>query len=140
MSGKIIIVEDDIFLQEFYKLFFKKVGREVVLLEDPDKVVKEIQTGLVDLIIMDVNLRNTILDSKRIDGIQFSRFIKIQFRSYNIPIILITAYPLSSLGDNVLEESMADDFLIKPIADLNKLVEKINKVVCQKNERQSINC
>lgn len=135
MLRKILIVEDDIFLQEFYKLFFKKVGGEIILVEDPDKVIDEIQTGMVDLIIMDVNLRNTVLNSKRIDGIQFSRFIKIQFRSYNIPILLITAYPLSSLGDNVLEESMADDFLLKPIADFNKLVEKINKVVHRKNER-----
>ncbi len=132
---KIIIIEDDAFLQDFYKLFFKKVGGETIILENADEVLKEIHSGGVDLIIMDINLRNTYLNSQKVDGIKFSRYIKENFYHLKIPILLITAYPLSSFGENVLEVSLADDYLIKPIADYNQLIEKINKLVFVQNER-----
>lgn len=134
---KIIIVEDDTFLQDFYKLFFKKFGSEIIILEDADEIVKEIENGGIDLIIMDINLRNTMLGKEKIDGIKLSRHIKRTFRHISIPILLITAYPISSFGENVLEDSLADDYLLKPIADYNKLVNKINKLVYADNERQS---
>lgn len=126
---KILIVEDDAFLQDFYKVFFKKIGGEIIILEDGDEILKVISSGGVELILMDINLRNTYLNSHRVDGIKFSRYIKEHFNYLHIPIILITAYPLSSFGNNILEDSLADDYLIKPIVDYNKLVEKINKLV-----------
>ncbi len=135
MLKKIIIVEDDTFLQDFYRLFFKKIGANVLIIEDTDTIIKEIQTGEVDLIIMDINLRNTMLNNQRIDGAKLSRYIKLNFAQFRIPILLITAYSVSSLNESLLDESLADDYLLKPIADLNQLIEKINKLVFDKNER-----
>jgi len=129
MLKKVIIVEDDIFLQDFYKIFFKKFGAEVLILENVDDILKELHLGNVDLIILDVNLRNTMLSSKRIDGIMLSQYIKRNYGHLKVPILLITAYPSTSFGDSILEKSMADDYLLKPIADYNKLVDKINKLV-----------
>lgn len=126
---KIIIVEDDAFLQDFYKIFFKKVGAEVFIIEDPDELVRSVQKERPDIIIMDINLRNSMLGSQKVDGIKLSRYIKQNFGKLNIPILLITAYALSTFGENVMEESLADDYLIKPISDYNKLIEKINKLV-----------
>ena len=128
--NKIIIVEDDSFLQDFYKIFFKKVGGEVFIIEDPNELVKSILKSRPDIIIMDINLRNSMLGSQKIDGIKLSRYIKQNFYHLHIPILLITAYALSTFGENVMEDSMADDYLIKPIVDYNKLIEKINKLVC----------
>lgn len=135
MLKKIIIVEDDAFLQDFYKVFFKKIGGEVLIQENADVILTEISKGGVELVIMDINLRNTYLNNQRIDGIKFSRYIKETFRHIQVPILLITAYPISSFGDNLLEDSLADDYLVKPIVDYNKLVDKINKLVISKNER-----
>jgi len=133
--GRVLIIEDDSFLQDFYRLFFKKIGGQVVIVEDGMKVLEEIAGGDVDLIIMDVNLRNTYLHGSKIDGIQFSKYIKMNYPQLHIPILLITAYPVSSMGNNMLEESMADDYLIKPITDYNQLVHKINQLVFAQNER-----
>jgi CheY-like chemotaxis protein len=132
---KIIIVEDDIFLQDFYKLFFKKIGANVSIIEDPDELVQSLEKEKTDLIIMDINLRNSMLGNKKIDGLKLSRFIKLNFGHLHIPILLITAYALSSFGDNVFEDSLADDYMIKPISDYNKLIEKINKLVYVHDER-----
>lgn len=126
---KILIIEDDIFLQDLYKIFFKKIGAEIILAEDSDDILRYISEGEIELIIMDVNLRNTNLNSMRIDGIKFSRYIKEHFRNQNIPIILVTAYPVSSFGSNILEDSLADDYLIKPITDYNHLIGKINNLI-----------
>lgn len=126
---KILIIEDDIFLQDLYRIFFKKIGATIILAENSDDILNLINDGEIELIIMDINLRNTNLNSQRIDGIKFSRYIKERFHSLFIPIILVTAYPLSSFGNNVLEESMADDYLIKPITDYNQLIEKINNLI-----------
>lgn len=132
---RVLIVEDDIFLQDFYRLFFKKIKSEVVIKEDGTDILNEIISGNVDLIIMDINLRNTYLNGMRIDGIRFSHYIKTNYPQLAMPILLITAYPVNSFGENVLEESMADDYLIKPITDYNQLVNKINKLVFAPNER-----
>jgi CheY-like chemotaxis protein len=46
--------------------------------------------------------------------------------------MLVTAYPIESFGNNLLEDSMADDYLLKPITDYNQLIEKINNLVSVK--------
>jgi CheY-like chemotaxis protein len=132
---KILIVEDDVFSQDFYRLFFRKIGGEILIIENADEIVGKIQEDQVDLIIMDINLKNTKLGSLKMDGIRLSRYIKEEFGYLKIPILLVTAYPLSSFGENVLEDSHADDYLVKPIADFNTLIDKINKLVLYKNER-----
>lgn len=132
---RVLIVEDDIFLQDFYRLFFKKIKCDVVIKEDGTDIINEIISGNVDLIIMDINLRNTYLNGLRVDGIRFSRYIKTNYPGLAMPILLITAYPVNSFGENMLEESLADDYLIKPITDYNQLVNKINKLVFAQNER-----
>lgn len=129
MLGKILIVEDDLFLQDFYRLFFKKIGGEILILEDGQKIIDEISNGKINLIIMDINLRNTYLNDQKIDGIKLSRYIKINFPNFSIPILLVTAYSQLSMRDEFLKDSLADDILVKPIVDYNQLIEKINKLV-----------
>lgn len=129
MIGKIIIIEDDTFLQDFYKLFFKKIGKEIILLENGDELVSEIENGNVNLVVMDINLRNTFLNGRKIDGVGLSRHIKINYSSLKIPILLVTAYSFASGKDKFLEDSLADDYLVKPIIDYNQLIDKINKLV-----------
>jgi len=129
MLGKILIVEDDLFLQDFYRLFFKKIGGEILILEDGNKIIDEISKGEINLIIMDINLRNTYLNDQKIDGIKLSRYIKINFPNYSLPILLVTAYSQLSMRDVFLKDSLADDIIVKPIVDYNQLIEKINKLV-----------
>lgn len=129
---KILVIEDDIFLQDFYRLFFKKIGAETILLEDGDKIIENIESGEISLIIMDINLRNTYLKNQKMDGIKLSRFIKINYPNFRIPILLVTAYSNEKMISEYLSDSLADDIFIKPITDYNQLIEKINKLVFNK--------
>lgn len=131
-NNKILIVEDDNILQEFYRILFRKLGIDIIILEDGDKIISTLQNENISLIIMDINLRNTYLNSEKYDGIKLSRYIKENFNNSSIPIILVTAYSPNYCGDNLLRDSLADDYILKPIVSFDKLIQKVNRLL---NER-----
>jgi len=130
MTGKkIIIVEDDPFSQDFYKFIFAKAGYEPVIIEEGEKIIEALKQGGTSLIIMDINLKNTFLNGERTDGMKLSRFIKQDKQISSVPILLITAYTASNIGKSFFEESLAEDYITKPILDFNLLINKVNKLI-----------
>lgn len=129
MSKKIIIVEDDPFSQDFYKFIFSKAGYEPVIIEEGDRVIETLKRENVLLVIMDINLKNTYLNGEKTDGMKLSKAIKQDMQIAKIPILLITAYTASNIGKNFFEESLAEDFITKPILDFNLLINKVNKLI-----------
>lgn len=121
----ILIVEDDPFAHDFYRFIFKKAGHQVIILEESERIIEVVKKNEVSFIIMDINLKNSYLNNERIDGIFLSRYIK-QHVSSEIPILLVSAYSASIKGNKFLQESLAEDFILKPIVDINLLLEKIN--------------
>jgi two-component system, cell cycle response regulator DivK len=129
MSKKIIIVEDDPFSQDFYKFIFSKAGYEPVIIEEGDKLLEILRNEDIKLVIMDINLKNTYLKGEKTDGMKLSRVIKQDKQIAKIPILLITAYTASNIGKNFFEESLAEDFITKPILDFNLLINKVTKLI-----------
>ena len=129
MERYIIIVEDDPFTQEFYKYLFAKTKFKISIIEDGDKVIENLASGNVCMLIMDINLKNSFLKGKRIDGVCLSRHIKQNESFSKIPILLVTAYQKNVGPNNFLEDSLADDYIVKPIVDYNELIKKVNKLV-----------
>lgn len=131
-SKKILIIEDDSLLQEFYRILFRKLGMDIIILEDGEEIINAIKSNEIILIIMDINLKNTYLNSEKYDGIKLSRYIKENFNNFVIPIILVTAYSPNYVGDNLLRDSLADDIILKPIVSFEKLIQKVKRLI---NER-----
>jgi len=131
-NHKILIIEDDNILQEFYRILFRKLGIDIIILEDGEKIISTIKNEKISLIIIDINLRNTYLNSEKYDGIKLSRYIKENFNNLVLPIILVTAYSPNYCGENLLRESLADDIILKPIISFDKLIQKVNRFI---NER-----
>ena len=125
----ILIVEDDPFTIDFYLFIFKRAGYNPIVNEDGDKVLDILQSTDVSLIIMDINLKNTYLKGEKIDGIKLSSVIKHDERFSRVPVMLVTAYSPAIKGDEFYKESMAEDYITKPIIDFNLLIEKVNKLV-----------
>lgn len=123
----ILVVEDDPFANDFYKYILKKAGFLAIIMEDGDEIVNEVKNSEIHLIIMDINLKNTYFKGEKIDGIQLSRYIKLNL-SLDIPILLVTAYSSLMKGNKFLDESLADAYITKPIIDINTLLEKINLI------------
>lgn len=129
MKEKIIIVEDDPFSKDFYKIIFERAGYEPFILEDGDLVLQKLAENKISVIIMDINLKNTYLDNVKINGIKLSRAIKEDIRFCNIPVILVSAYSDTFKDVDLLGESLADDFITKPIIDFNLFLKKINSFI-----------
>lgn len=129
MSKKIIIVEDDPFSQDFYKFIFTKAGYEPAIIEEGDRLLETLKNEDIKLVIMDINLKNTYLKGEKTDGMKLSRVIKQDKQIAKIPILLITAYTASNIGKNFFEESLAEDFITKPILDFNLLINKVTKLI-----------
>lgn len=126
---KIIVVEDDRITQQFYKIFFNKNGLETVITDDGDIVLKTLINDDIGLILMDINLNNTYLNTEKIDGIQLSQAIKSDKRLKNIPLVLVTASSLSSQLKYFLNESKAEEIITKPILDYKCFLNKINNYI-----------
>ncbi len=125
----IIVVEDDPFSQEFYKYLLKREGYLPLIIEEGDLLFKELKNGSISLIIMDINLKNTYLNDEKVDGVILSRLVKENPKYLEIPILLVTAYSLVTDGPGFFKESLAEDYITKPIMDYNLLLEKIKKLV-----------
>ena len=125
----IIVVEDDPFSQEFYKYLLKREGYLPLIIEEGDLLFNELKNGAISLIIMDINLKNTYLNDEKVDGVILSRLVKENPEYFGIPILLVTAYSLVTDGPGFFKESLAEDYITKPIMDYNLLLNKIKKLV-----------
>jgi two-component system, cell cycle response regulator DivK len=133
MKKKVIIMEDDLFLTEFYSFVFNKIGYESEILEDGDVFFQKLNSDRYDLILMDLSLKNTYLAEKKVDGVELSRLVKESNQLKNIPIILVTAHQVDYQSKHLFVESLANDYIIKPITDVRTFIDKINSVI-EKNQ------
>jgi CheY-like chemotaxis protein len=124
----ILIVEDDPFTQDFYNFLLKRAGYNVIIMEDGDSIIKELESDDINLVIMDVSLKNSSINGEKINGIHLTRYIKQNISKY-IPVLLITAYSPDIKLSKFLEESLAEDYIIKPITDFNSLLHKIHTLI-----------
>lgn len=102
-----------------------------MVLEDGDKLFEELEKEKVDLVIMDINLKNTYHREKKVDGIYLSRMIKENLELKKVPVLLVTAYSISADGPKFFEDSLADDYITKPIVDFRILLDKINTLISE---------
>lgn len=131
MEKKIIIVEDDPFTQEFYKYLFSKTKYPTQVIEDGDKLMEVVRQKEAGLIIMDINLKNSYMNGEKVDGVILSKHIKKVEGITNIPILLVTAYQKNVGPNNYFEDSLADDYIVKPILDYNDLLNKVNNLIAK---------
>lgn len=82
-SGKILIAEDDLFLQRMYTAKFIKEGLDVVTASDGEKAMAIIKSEPIDLVFLDI-----IMPKK--DGFAVLEEIKADPKLKNIPVVLLT--------------------------------------------------
>ena len=126
MPSRIIIVEDDKLIAKYFKLLLtRKGGFDVTVTEDPEKVVKMAREKKVDLILMDVALSKSYYRGAEVDGLMVTRILKINPKTVKIPVILATAHAMVGDKETFLKETLADDYISKPIVDPDEFISKI---------------
>ena len=102
---KILIIEDDSAIAEIEKDYLTLSGLDAAIITDGKKGLEEAQSGLYDLILLDLMLPGT-------DGFSICRMLREQL---DIPILIVSARrddidKIRSLGFG------ADDYIEKPFS------------------------
>ncbi len=131
MGNRIIVMEDDKFLREFYSFVFRKMKITADILEDGDLFFQKLEAEHYDLVIMDLSLKNTYYNNEKVDGVALSRMVKKNNKLKHIPVIVVTAHLVNYHSKHLFDDSLADDYVIKPIGDVNVFIEKIENTIEQ---------
>lgn len=118
---KILIIEDDIFLQNLEANKLKKDNYEVVVASTGDEAIQKLNEPEIDIILLDLILPG-------IDGFDVLKKIKETEGVKNIPVIVFSN--LSEEKDiKRAKELGAKEFMVKSNFSLNELADKINSVL-----------
>jgi two-component system cell cycle response regulator DivK len=107
VGKRVLVVEDD--AQNSYLIGFilEKSGYEVITAADGEQALAEVESGLPDLILMDMLL-------PKMNGYEATRRIKARPDAKGIPIVALTAYSMKGDREKILE-SGCDGYISKPI-------------------------
>ncbi|MCT8139305.1 response regulator transcription factor [Anaerobacillus sp. CMMVII] len=123
MSYRILVVEDDVYIQELIKEFLQAQNYQVDVVDDGIKAWKLINHAEknYDLVLLDIMLPN-------LDGFSLCKMIR---QKSSVPVIILTA--LNEEKDQLKAfELEADDFLSKPFS-FNVLVRRVEAVLRRVN-------
>jgi CheY-like chemotaxis protein len=127
---QILVVEDNPLVAKFYRLALERAGGyEVVLTEDVEEILRLAAEHAVDVVILDVSLRNCRHEGQPVDGIELAQLIRARSGERRIPILLATAHAMEGDRQRLLTASGADAYLEKPIYDPQVLVRKVEQLM-----------
>ena len=126
-KGKILVVDDEIYIVHILDFSLGMEGYEVVTALDGEAALEKVKVEKPDLIVLDIMM-------PKLDGYETCKILKTDPETKNIPVIL-----LSAKGRNV-DQKMgfqvgADDYITKPFSP-RKLVERINMILGQPSTQQ----
>jgi two-component system, OmpR family, alkaline phosphatase synthesis response regulator PhoP len=122
---KILIAEDDKFLQSAYKVKLVKEGFEIKTATDGYELLETLKTFTPDLILLDIVMPN-------MDGFAALEEIRKNSSYKNIPVLITSS--LSQKEDQERGKSLgAIDYIVKSDTSMKDLVAKINQILANKS-------
>lgn len=129
MTGKILIVDDELNIRELLKFNLEKSGYKVIEAEDGQTAVTLAKTQKPELMVLDLMLPG-------MDGLEVCRLVKNSRETAAIPIIMLTAK--NEEIDKVIGlELGADDYLTKPFSP-RELLARIKAVLRRSNKETAV--
>ena len=119
--SKILIIEDDAFLQGLEVSKLKKENYEIITASSGEEAMKKILEPGIALILLDLVLPN-------FDGFEILKTIKETEATKNIPVIVFSN--LSEEADVKKAEALgATEYMVKSNFTLDELVEKVKSII-----------
>ena len=119
-KGRILVVDDEIYIVHILDFSLGMEGYEVVTALDGEQALDKARSEKPDLIVLDIMM-------PKLDGYETCKRLKADAETKDVPVIL-----LSAKGRNVDQkvgfEVGADDYITKPFSP-RKLVERINAIL-----------
>ncbi len=128
MTANILLVEDEHAIQELLAFNVTQCGYKPIQAHDAAEAMARINNALPDLILLDWMLPDS-------SGLELARRLRLDKRTCNIPIIMLTAR--TEERDKVLGlESGADDYITKPFSP-RELMARIRAVLRRRAPQMS---
>ena len=128
--SRILVVEDDPTNALLFRMILeKRAGFEVVVSESPEEIFELCRGGTIDLVIMDVSLAHSRWEGKPVNGVELCQMIRNDPTTAQVPVMLATAHAMRGDEQRFLAESGADDYVSKPLIDLDAFVAQIRRWV-----------
>ena len=103
MSGHVLIIEDDVRIADWVRIYFERAGYTAEVVHDGQTGLNLARRLAPDLIILDLTL-------PRLDGVELCRILRGES---DVPIIMLTAREAPAQRIIGLD-SGADDYIVKP--------------------------
>lgn len=127
MKKLVCVVEDDELASQLYQFYFNRYGIKSYISDNAQEIIKFIKEENVGLIIMDINLTNTFINGKKVDGLQFTKYLKNNNETKHIPIMYVTGTNIEYGKETEDIYVDAVDVINKPISNFNLFIQKINR-------------
>jgi signal transduction histidine kinase len=128
-THKILVVDDIELNRTLLKFHLIQSGYDVIEAESGIQAIEKANAEKPDLILMDIMM-------PEMDGLEATRRLKADLRTVMIPIVVVTA--LTEMDDKIRAlDSGADDFLTKPINDV-ELLARVKSTVRIKTKQEEI--
>ena len=115
---KVLLVEDNELNSDMLARRLQRRGYEVLLAADGEAALTQAESGLPDIILMDLSL-------PVYDGLEVTRRLKLNPTTRDIPVIALTAHVFVEDRDRALAIGCAD-FQTKPV-DFPQLLETLQR-------------
>jgi len=119
-KGKILVVDDEIYIVHILDFSLGMEGYEVLTASDGEQALETAQREQPDLIVLDIMM-------PKLDGYETCKLLKADDRTRQIPVILLSAKGRHT-DQKIGYEVGADDYITKPFSP-RKLVERINTLL-----------
>jgi CheY-like chemotaxis protein len=116
---RIAVVDDNPVNRRLMRAILKKHSYEIVEYGTGLEAVAGLADGQSALVLLDISLPD-------IDGTEVLRQIRLNPTLQKIPVIAVTAHALTGDRERFMEAGF-DDYLSKPIVDVNEVVHKIER-------------
>jgi two-component system cell cycle response regulator DivK len=128
MAETVLVVEDDEANAVLMEAILGRIGGfDVICSDDGDRILEVVAGGTIAAVLMDVSLKNTRLEGRKVDGVDLTRRIRTLPAGAHLPILLLTAHAMRGDRERLLFSSGANDYVAKPIVDQNALVELVRR-------------
>lgn len=119
----ILLVEDDYLLGRSTARVLEASGEHRVrLTHKAADVFKYCEVGSVELVLMDVNLPGTFWRGKEVTGVDLSRLLKSNPKTWHLPIVLLVANAVEVNQARLMSDALADLICTKPIKDADSFL------------------
>lgn len=129
-SLRILLVEDDLLVaKSTAKLIERLSVHQVNITDNPEVIFRLCTNDETDIVIMDVNLPGASWAGEKVSGTDLSRLLKENPKTSQIPVLILTAYAMANERESLMQSSLADDFLTKPVRDYRSFIKTIEQLV-----------